>query len=201
MSDVAYKSKKDNSKEEPEKLSGEEKKYLNSKARVVKRFLFAILEYVILFILMLAIACYLKNGNLDNFMEEVEGLKDWFQPGGLLFNALVGYLPIVVIGCIGAYFGEGTVGKMVFGLIKCGAILIWLLFVFDGAAASLQMPDIMESINVEDLTIGLEGLSKLAVLVLTCSLLIPIGEFCGARKKHKRALAKKERLEAAKAEE
>ena len=48
---------------------------------------------------------------------------------------------------------------------------------------------------------GLDGLKKYLTLIMLCCILIPIGEFCGARKKHRRALAKKESIEEEKARE
>lgn len=179
---------------EDRKLTRKDKRYLNSKARIVKRFFMAIVGYAVIIIAMMLIACYIKNGNLDDFVTKLGGMKDWFRPGGMMFNAIVGYLPIIVIGCIGAYFGEGTVGKMIFGIMRCFLVIAWLVLVFHGASTSLQLPDVMNSIGVEELTVGLDGLIKFACLVLLCSVLIPIGEFAGARKKHKKALEKKERL-------
>lgn len=180
---------------EEEKLSKDEKRYLNSKARVAKHLIISIVEYVIVIILMLLITTYMQYGSLDNFIEDIQHMGDWFRPGGMMFNAIVGLLPIIAIGCIGVYFGEGTVGKMAFGLIKGVAIILWLVLVFQGASTSLSLPEIFEGMGLEELKVGMDGLVKFLVLVFLCCLLIPIGEFCGARKKHLRAAAHKDRLD------
>ena len=180
---------------EEEKLSKDEKRYLNSKARVAKHLIISIVEYVIIIILMLLITTYMQYGSLDNFIEDIQHMGDWFRPGGMMFNAIVGLLPIIAIGCIGVYFGEGTVGKMSFGLIKGVAIILWLVLVFQGASTSLSLPEIFEGMGLEELKVGMDGLVKFLVLVFLCCLLIPIGEFCGARKKHLRAAAHKDRLD------
>ena len=180
---------------EEEKLSKDEKRYLNSKARVAKHLIISIVEYVIVIILMLLITTYMQYGSLDNFIEDIQHMGDWFRPGGMMFNAIVGLLPIIAIGCIGVYFGEGTVGKMAFGLIKGVAIILWLVLVFQGASTSLSLPEIFEGMGLEELRVGMDGLVKFLVLVFLCCLLIPIGEFCGARKKHLRAAAHKDRLD------
>ena len=180
---------------EEEKLSKDEKRYLNSKARVAKHLIISIVEYVIIIILMLLITTYMQYGSLDNFIEDIQHMGDWFRPGGMMFNAIVGLLPIIAIGCIGVYFGEGTVGKMAFGLIKGVAIILWLVLVFQGASTSLSLPEIFEGMGLEELKVGMDGLVKFLVLVFLCCLLIPIGEFCGARKKHLRAAAHKDRLD------
>ena len=180
---------------EEEKLSKDEKRYLNSKARVAKHLILSIVEYVIIIILMLLITTYMQYGSLDNFIEDLQHMGDWFRPGGMMFNAIVGLLPIIAIGCIGVYFGEGTVGKMAFGLIKGVAIILWLVLVFQGASTSLSLPEIFEGMGLEELRVGMDGLVKFLVLVFLCCLLIPIGEFCGARKKHLRAAAHKDRLD------
>ena len=180
---------------EEEKLSKDEKRYLNSKARVVKHLVISIVEYVIIIVLMLLITTYMQYGSLDNFIEDIQHMGDWFRPGGMMFNAIVGLLPIIAIGCIGVYFGEGTVGKMAFGLIKGVAIILWLVLVFQGASTSLSLPEIFEGMGLEELKVGMDGLVKFLVLVFLCCLLIPIGEFCGARKKHLRAAAHKDRLD------
>ena len=49
--------------------------------------------------------------------------------------------------------------------------------------------------GLEELKVGMDGLVKFLVLVFLCCLLIPIGEFFGARKKHLRAAAHKDRLD------
>ena len=180
---------------EEEKLSKDEKRYLNSKARVAKHLVISIVEYVIVIILMLLVTTYMQYGSLDNFIEDIQHMGDWFRPGGMMFNAIVGLLPIIAIGCIGVYFGEGTVGKMAFGLIKGVAIILWLVLVFQGASTSLSLPEIFEGMGLEELKVGMDGLVKFLVLVFLCCLLIPIGEFCGARKKHLRAAAHKDRLD------
>ena len=180
---------------EEEKLSKDEKRYLNSKARVVKHLVISIVEYVVIIILMLLITTYRQYGSLDNFIEDLQHMGDWFRPGGMMFNAIVGLLPIIAIGCIGVYFGEGTVGKMAFGLIKGVAIILWLVLVFQGASTSLSLPEVFEGMGLEELKVGMDGLVKFLVLVFLCCLLIPIGEFFGARKKHLRAAAHKDRLD------
>ena len=180
---------------EEEKLSKDEKRYLNRKARVVKHLVISIVEYVVIIILMLLITTYRQYGSLDNFIEDLQHMGDWFRPGGMMFNAIVGLLPIIAIGCIGVYFGEGTVGKMAFGLIKGVAIILWLVLVFQGASTSLSLPEVFEGMGLEELKVGMDGLVKFLVLVFLCCLLIPIGEFFGARKKHLRAAAHKDRLD------
>ena len=180
---------------EPEKLTKEEKKYLNSKARVAKHLAISIIEYIIIILILMAMTAYMQYGTLDNFLEEIQDLGEWFQPGGMMFNAIIGLLPIIAIGCIGVYFGEGTFGKMAFGLLKGIAIIIWLVLVFKGASTSLSLPEVFEGMGLEELRVGMDGLVKFMVLIFLCCLLIPIGEFCGARKKHLRALDHQERLE------
>ena len=184
----------DTIRREESKLSSEEKKYLNSKARVVKRVVISIVEYIAIFILMMVIATYMEYGSLDKFVDSLGNIGAWLSPGGMIFNALVGFLPIIALSCIGVYFGEGTVGKMVFGIIKCVAIIIWLLLVFQGASHSLALPEVFSSMGLENLTVGMDGLVKFMCMVFATCILIPIGEFAGARKKHKRALDHKLRL-------
>lgn len=182
----------DKREEDKEKLTKEDKKYLNSKKRMVKAITVSIIEYILIFIVMLALTSYLQNGNLDSFSKDMENLSDWFQPGGMLFNAIVGFLPIVVFHSIGQYFGSGTYGKMCFGIGMCLAVILWLNLIMTGASTSLELPSVFEGMGLDSLTIGLEGLSKFVTMVMLFSILIPIGEFAGARKKHNAAQAKKE---------
>lgn len=182
------------SKEIDEKLSHDEKKYLNSSARVVRALIRSVIEYILIFIIIALLGSYIQYGNLENIAESIKDIGNWLQPGGVLFNALVGYLPIMILSCIGSYFGEGTFGKMAFGFVKCFAIILWIILILQGAEVSFTLPDMMANVGLDDLTIGTKGLSDFAIMVLLTTLLIPIGEFAGARKKHKRALAKKERI-------
>lgn len=182
--------------EDAEKLTKEDKKYLNSKKRMISAITTSVIEYILIFIVMLALTSYLQNGNLDNFSKDMEHLSDWFQPGGMLFNAIVGFLPIVVLRSLGQYFGVGTYGKMCFGIGMCIAIIVWLNLIMSGASTSLELPSVFSGMGLDSLTIGIEGLSKFITMVMLFSILIPIGEFAGARKKHNAAQAKKERLKA-----
>ncbi len=184
----------DTIRKEETKLTSDEKKYLNSKARVAKRVVVSVVEYIAMFLLMMALATYMEYGSLERFFDSLQNIGAWLTPGGMLFNALVGFIPIIALGCIGAYFGEGTVGKMLFGIFRCIAIVIWLVFVFQGASHSLALPEVFSQMGLENLTVGMDGLVKFLTLVFTVSILIPIGEFAGARKNHKRALAHKQRI-------
>ncbi len=184
----------DTIRREEMKLSSEEKKYLNSKARVVRRAIFSVVEYILLFVIMIMVSTYMEYGTLEKVYEVLQNIDVWLKPGGMIFNALIGFIPIIALGCIGAYFGEGTVGKMLFGIFRCVAIIIWLVFVFQGASHSLELPQVFSNMGLENLTVGMDGLVKFLILVFAASILIPIGEFAGARKKHKRALDHKRRL-------
>ena len=187
--------------EERMNLSREEKKYLNSKARMFKAIIWDIVEYILVFVALIIIMGYIETGKLADFNEVANQLPIWLNPGGVLFNALVGFLPIIVLSSIGRYFGVGTYGRMLFGILRCFAIILWIYLVAAGASASLQLPESVQTMGLEGLTVGLEGLKKFFTLVMLCCILIPIGEFCGARKKHRRALAKMQSIEEEKARE
>ena len=192
--------------EERMNLSKEEKKYLNSKARMMKAIIWDIVEYILIFVVIIVIMGYIRTGEIANFNEIANNLGTWLKPGGVLFNALVGFLPIILLNSIGRYFGLGTYGRMIFGILKCFAILLWVYLVVAGASNSLNILDSVGTVSVEDYTVeeinlGLEGLQKFMTLLMLCCVLIPIGEVCGARKKHRRALAKRESIEEEKARE
>ena len=193
--------------EERMNLSKEEKKYLNSKARMIKAIVWDIIEYIIIFVAIIIIMGYIESGTIADFNEIGKNMGIWLKPGGVLFNALVGFLPIILLNSIGRYFGIGTYGRMLFGIIKCFAVILWLYLVVTGASNSLNLMDTVgeisagETVTIEGLNVGLEGLRKYLTMIMLCCILIPIGEFCGARKKHRRALAKRESIEEEKARE
>ena len=193
--------------EERMNLSKEEKKYLNSKARMIKAIVWDIIEYIIIFVAIIIIMGYIESGTIADFNEIGKNMGIWLKPGGVLFNALVGFLPIILLNSIGRYFGIGTYGRMVFGIIKCFAVILWLYLVVTGASNSLNLMDTVgeisagETVTIEGLNVGLEGLRKYLTMIMLCCILIPIGEFCGARKKHRRALAKLKSIEEEKARE
>lgn len=193
--------------EERMNLSKEEKKYLNSKARMIKAIVWDIIEYIVIFVAIIIIMGYIESGTIADFDEIGKNMGIWLKPGGVLFNALVGFLPIILLNSIGRYFGIGTYGRMAFGIIKCFAVILWLYLVVTGASNSLNLMDTVgeisagETVTIEGLNVGLEGLRKYLTMIMLCCILIPIGEFCGARKKHRRALAKLESIEEEKARE
>ena len=193
--------------EERMTLSREEKKYLNSKARMFKAIVWDIIEYILIFVALIIIMGYIESGQIADFNEIAKNIGTWLKPGGILFNALVGFLPIILLSSIGRYYGIGTYGRMIFGIIKCFAIILWLYLVITGASNSLNLLETMgevsvgSGVSIEGLHVGLDGLKKYLTLIMLCCILIPIGEFCGARKKHRRALAKKQSIEEEKARE
>lgn len=193
--------------EERMNLSKEEKQYLNSKARMFKSIIWDIIEYILIFVAVIIIMGYVQTGKIADFNEISKDIGTWLKPGGVLFNAIVGFLPILILKSIGRYFGLGTYGRMILGIIKCFAIILWLYLVVTGASNSLNLMDSMgemaigAGVSVEGINVGLEGLRKYLTLIMLCCVLIPIGEFCGARKKHRRALAKLKSIEEEKARE
>ena len=193
--------------EERMTLSREEKKYLNSKARMFKAIVWDIIEYILIFVALIIIMGYIESGQIADFNEIAKNIGTWLKPGGILFNALVGFLPIILLSSIGRYYGIGTYGRMIFGIIRCFAIILWLYLVITGASNSLNLLETMgevsvgSGVSIEGLHVGLDGLKKYLTLIMLCCILIPIGEFCGARKKHRRALAKMQSIEEEKARE
>ena len=193
--------------EERMNLSREEKKYLNSKARMFKAIVWDIIEYILIFVAIIVIMGYIESGEIANFEEIANNIGVWLKPGGVLFNAIVGFLPIILLSSIGRYYGIGTYGRMVFGILRCFAIILWLDLIVTGASNSLNLLEttgevsVGSGVSIEGINIGLDGLRQYLTLVMLCCILIPIGEFCGARKKHRRALAKKESIEEEKARE
>ncbi|MCQ2079021.1 MAG: hypothetical protein MJZ38_03065 [archaeon] len=182
-------------------LTKEEWKLVNSKKRMVGAIIWGILEYILIIVLVFVVSVYSQKGNLDTILEDLQGLTEWFRPGGMIFNAIIGFLPIIILGSIGAYFGSGTYGKMLFGIARCIAFVIFINLLVNGATTSLEVPSVFQQMNLENLTIGMEGLRKFLTLIFLTSILIPIGEFCGARKPHKRAVEKLEAFKASKVSE
>ena len=71
--------------------------YLNSKARVAKKILISLLEYVVIILLTLMLASYMESGTIDNMFSMNESMMEMLQPGGFIFNSLVAYLPILIL--------------------------------------------------------------------------------------------------------
>ena len=152
--------------------------YLNSKARVAKKIIISLLEYVVIILLTLMLASYMESGTIDNMFNMNESMMEMLQPGGFIFNSLVTYLPILILVNLSSYFGSGSKAKLLIGVLKCIAIALWLTVLLDSAATSIEIPSI-------------KGLAKFATFIVLVSVLVPIGEYIGAYKKHKSATERK----------
>ena len=171
----------------------EDSQYLNSKARVVKRLTVSILEYILIFLLISLLMDYLNYGSID-----LEKLPDiimtYLQPGGVIFTALIAFLPVLILENIGVYFGLGSIPRMAFGIAKCLALIVMLHFIamsagnIDIIELSGIDPGTMGGVGLEGFTVNLEPLLKLLDLLLLLCCIIPVGEFIGARGKHNDAV-------------
>lgn len=165
--------------------------YLNSKTRVASRLVFAALEYVFVFLILTFVVDYLHNGTIS-YDTITQTTADYLKPGGVIFTALIAYLPILVIKNVGFYFGLGSAPRMIFGMVGY-LLVIWWLFMFASSAGDF---DVMKMVNIssqsimglESVTLNLTGIVKLLSIVFVICCIIPLGEFIGARKRHKEAL-------------
>ena len=164
--------------------------YLNSKARVAKKILISLLEYVVIILLTLMLASYMESGTIDNMFSMNESMMEMLQPGGFIFNSLVAYLPILILVNLSSYFGSGSKAKLLIGVLKCVAIALWLTVLLD-SATSIEIPSIAEGQGLDSIEIGIKGLAKFATFIVLVSVLVPIGEYIGAYKKHKSATERK----------
>ncbi|AGI48367.1 hypothetical protein TALC_01389 [Thermoplasmatales archaeon BRNA1] len=167
----------------------EYKKYLNSKSRFVKGIVYSVIEYILVIVFVLAIVAYTQGDDMSHFQDDV---IEMLKPGNFIFTALVSFLPIIILGNISTYFGIGTVPKMAIGIIRCLILVVWIYVVLI-AAGNIDLMEVTGlsrgNTGLDGLTIGMDGLARFAAFILMVSILIPIGEFAGARKKHKEALA------------
>lgn len=166
--------------------------YLNSTKRMAKRIAVSVLEYVVIILITLAIASYMDTGSLESMFNMTDSMKKMLQPGGFIFNSVLSYLPILILVNLGNYFGSGTTGKLAIGVLKCVAIAVWLTVLLTSATSTLEIPSIAANQGLDSIEIGVEGIAKFAAFVMIVCILIPIGEFIGARKKHKAAVERKE---------
>ncbi len=178
------------------RLKKEDSEYLNSKARITKRLLKSIVEYILVFLLITLMMDFISTGSID-----IDTLPDtintYLRPGGVIFTALIAYLPVLIISNIGLYFGLGTVGRMVFGLIKIVGIIIFLHILVTNAG-DVDLVDLtgmnegMSGVGLDAFTINIEPIVKLLDILLLLCMIIPVAEFLGARRRHEEALLRQE---------
>lgn len=166
--------------------------YLNSKARITKKIIFSLIEYAIVTLLVLMMASYMDSGTLDNMFNMDGPMQEMLRPGGFVFNSLIAYLPILILANVGNYFGSGSTGRLAIGILRCIAIALWLTLLLNSAATSIEIPSIAKDQGLESIEIGVKGLAKFALFVTLVCVIIPIGEYIGARKKHIEAVRRKE---------
>ena len=187
------------------RLRREDADYLNSKSRVVKQVTVSILEYIIVFILICLVMDYATYGSID-ISKLPDTIREYLKPGGVILTALIAYLPVLIIGNIGVYFGLGTVGRMAFGIIKIFALLLFL-HIFVNSAGDIDFVELsgmsggMSGVGLESFTVNLEPLVKLLDIILLLCLIIPVAEFLGARRRHTEAVLRQQDREDDKADE
>ena len=167
--------------------------YLNSMSRVISRFVWSIIEYVLMFIILSLVMEYMNTGTFD-LSKLPDTIGKFLKPGSVLFTALISFLPIMVLENVGIYFGLGSVPRMVFGIAKCLAVLVWVNLVFASAGDIdiIEMSGMKGSSALQGLqgfTVNVTPLLTLMDIILLLCCLIPIGEFLGSRKKHNDAIA------------
>ncbi|KUE73805.1 hypothetical protein AUQ37_07500 [Candidatus Methanomethylophilus sp. 1R26] len=181
----------DDEKKEIEKQKKKDAPYLNSVSRIVRRILFSVIETAIVIVLLLMIASYFESGTIDNAFSLSGGMKDMLSPGGLVFNSLIGYIPVLVLANICTYFGSGSKGKLAAGVLRCIAIAVWLIVIFGSAADSLTIPSVAEGTGLESIEVGVRGIAKFGAIIFAACAIIPVGEYIGARKEHEAAVERK----------
>jgi len=198
MSSTVKQSKKELAREKARKRrekaeQKEDNQYLNSKVRVVKRLSLSILEYILIFLLISLLMDYLNYGSIDlDKLPEI--ITTYLKPGGVIFTALIAFLPVLILENIGVYFGLGSVPRMAFGIAKCLALIVMLHFIavsagdIDIIELSGIDPGTMGGVGLEGFTVNLEPLLKLLDMLLLLCCIIPVGEFLGARRKHNDAV-------------
>ena len=177
---------------EHKKALKEDAPYLNSFPRVVKCLIWSVVEFVLVFIILSVMTNYIRTGtfNLDTLPDTI---IQYMKPGSVLFTAIISFLPILVLENIGAYFGQGSVPRMVIGIVKILAIRVWFNFVVAAAGdidiikmSGMQGSDALQ--GLEAFTVNVSPFVKLVDIILILSCIIPIGEFIGSRKKHSAAV-------------
>ena len=165
--------------------------YLNSVSRVIRRILFSVIETIIIIVILLMAASYFESGTFDDAFTLSEDMKDMLSPGGLVFNSMIGYIPVLILANICVYFGSGSRGKLAAGVLRCIAIAAWLIIVFGSAADSLTIPSVAEGTGLESIDVGVRGIAKFGAIVFAACAIIPIGEYIGARKEHRAAVERR----------
>lgn len=177
------------------RLDKEKKKedapYLNSTSRVTKKFAISILEFIAIFILISIITTYMDTGTLD--ITAIPGtVMEYLQPGGVILTALIAFLPILILENIGVYYGLGTYPRMLFGIVKCLAMMLW----FEAVLGSFGDIDLVKLVPLSEesldglvsLTINIGPISNIVIFILLLCCIIPVFEFIGCRRKHHAAM-------------
>lgn len=182
--------------EDSGKQRGHDKKakgsqYLSNPTRFISSIVLSVVEFFIM-----VVALLLISGHIANLEEDTTGvaksLADQMAPGGLAFNSLAAFLPIIIISSVGSYFGEGSIGRLVCGVGRCVAGAVWFIVMLSSLGNSI----VVDSSVVTDVSFDLSGAGKLLAFITIVTVIIPIGEFLGARRKHLEAVASKEDVDA-----
>lgn len=170
--------------------------YLNSVTRVTSRIIFSILEFILLFVLLSLLVSYLETGTID-FSKVPDTVAKYIQPGGVIFTALVAYLPILVVSNIKVYFGLGTIPRMLLGIARY-IMLMWWLGVLAGSAGNIDIVE-MSGLSgssalqgLESFTVNIAPMVQLLDIILAACCIIPVCEFLGARRRHNDAVIRHE---------
>lgn len=182
------------SKEEKEakKQKKEDAEYLDSVPRFLGSVVWGIVEFVLTALIVLAITSHLESGDFSEMFTFNEETMELLRPGGFIFTALVGALPILILSNVSAYFGSGSVGRLALSVVRCFAVIIWLYVSIDALESAVDIADLVSGdIGVDYVEMSLDGIVSLLSLILVITLIVPFGEYVGARKKRREAIARK----------
>lgn len=176
---------------EIKKQKKEDARYLSSVRRAVKRVVSSVLEYIVIILIALFVASYLDSGDASGMFDFSGAVGDMLAPGEFAFDAIVGFLPLIVLSVLAVYFGEGSKERLAVSLLKYAYVAVWLYLMLDSAASSVELPSVATDLGLESIEFDISGIALFSIFVALVCMIIPIGEYIGAYKKHNEAVERK----------
>lgn len=143
-----------------------------------------------MFIVLTTLVTYIQTGEIGVHLDTI---GNYFRPGQPLFAVFIGSLPILAVSAAALYYGEGSKERLGLSLVKVGLSLLWLYFI----GRSMSNLDLLEmsGIDTSKIMSGLQSfvinaspLFTMVMILTSLTVIIPVAEYFGARKKRAEVL-------------
>lgn len=165
-----------------------------NKKEGIKGLIFSLIAVVVFSVLMIYMINYVVEYVSDTMAIDPDDLSAMVDQINSLLGVYIIYgLPLIVLDTLGRFYPPGNYARMTFLILRCIYCVIWLYLIFDGGVYALEATGMANSMIGDNgfmfaglnLTITAVGLMKILIFIGLLRVIVPIGEYFGAKKDYR----------------